>query len=58
MGINKFMRLINGSKEYRFEGSVLEIVGYYTGESIKLDLSKITEETLEELIADDEEEYY
>lgn len=61
MDILEFTRLINGSKEYRFEGSVLTITGYYSGKRVSLDLSLMTEEMLEELIVpednDDEEDY-
>lgn len=50
------MEIINGSKEYKFDGTVLTVKGYYTGEEIKLDLSKLTEEMLEELQPDPEED--
>lgn len=54
----EFSRLIQGSKEYRFEGSVLTIIGYYTGKRVSLDLSLLTEDMLEELMVpeDDDEE--
>lgn len=47
------IKIINGSKEYSFEGPVLEIKGYYTGESVRLDLSKLTPEMFEELRKDE-----
>lgn len=54
--------ILQGSKEYKFEYgengmTVLKITGYYTGKSIKLDLSKLTEEMLEELIVEEGEDY-
>lgn len=43
------IKIINGSKTFSFDGPVLEIKGYYTGESVRLDLSKLTPEMFEEL---------
>lgn len=43
------IKIINGSKVFSFDGPVLEIKSYHTGESIKLDLSKLTPEMFEEL---------
>lgn len=50
------MQIIHGSKQYEFHGPVLTVTGYYTGKKVKLDLSRLTEEMLEELILDDEED--
>lgn len=58
MNIEEFTALINGSKQYRFDGTVLTVTGYYTGKQIRLDLSKIDEEMLEALIAEDEDDEY
>lgn len=58
MELRKAMEIIRGSKQFTFEGSVLEITGYYTGDTIKLDLGKLTEEMLEELQPDEEEDDY
>ena len=52
----KFRKIVKGSKEYRFTGSILTIKGYYTGDTIKLDLSCIDEEMLEEIIVEDDED--
>lgn len=49
------MEIIRGSKQFSFSGTVLEITGYYTGKSIKLDLGALTEEMLEELTPEPEE---
>lgn len=54
--------ILQGSKEYKFEYgenglTVLKLTGYRTGKTVKLDLSKITEEMLEELIVEEGEEY-
>lgn len=43
------IKIINGSKIFSFDGPVLEIKSYRTGESVKLDLSKLTPEMFEEL---------
>lgn len=56
MDIIEFTKLINGSLKYEIHNGVLTLTGYYTGKQIRLDLSKITAEMLEEIAADDEEE--
>jgi hypothetical protein len=57
MNYKEFLNIITGSKRFRFDGTVLEIAEYYTGNTISLDLSRITEEMLEELIIESEECY-
>ena len=53
------MNILSGSKRYDFgyneNGmmSVLTVTGYYTGESVTLDLSRLTPEMLNELQVDD-----
>lgn len=54
--LDEALRIINGSKQFSFNGSILEITGYYTGETIRLDLSLLDDEMLETLQAEDE--YY
>ena len=54
--LDEALRIINGSKQYKFNGSILEITGYYTGETIRLDLSLLDDEMLETLQVEDE--YY
>ena len=56
MDFSEVMQIIHGSKQYEFHGPVLTVTGYYTGKKVKLDLSRITEEMLEELTLDDEED--
>ena len=56
MNINEFMQLIKGSLRYEINDKTLTLTGYYTGKEVSLDLSRITEEMLEELIVEDEEE--
>ena len=56
MNFSEVMQIIHGSKQYEFHDSVLTVTGYYTGKKVKLDLSRLTEEMLEELILDDEED--
>lgn len=54
--LRKALQIINGSKEYKFEGTILTVKNYYTGQAIELDLGKLTEEILEELQPEPEEE--
>lgn len=56
MDFSEVMQIIHGSKRYEFHGSVLTITGYYTGKEVKIDFSRLTEEMLEELTLDDEED--
>lgn len=56
MDFSEVMQIIHGSKQYEFHGPILTVTGYYTGKEVKLDLSRLTEEMLEELILDDEED--
>lgn len=57
--IEETMNILSGSKRYDFgyneNGmmSVLTVTGYYTGESVTLDLSRLTPEMLNELQVDD-----
>ena len=55
--IKTLQKIINGSKEYSFNGTVLTIKGYYTGESIKLDLSLVDEKILKKIIARDDDDF-
>ena len=57
MNFNEAMRIINGSKEFYFEGTELTIKGYYNGKAIKLDLANLDEEMLEQLQPEDDNEY-
>ena len=56
MDFNEAMRIINGSKEFYFEGSVLTIKSYYTGKAIKLDLANLDEDMLEQLQPEPEDD--
>lgn len=58
MEFEKFTNLLFESKQYKFDGSILEITGYYTGNTVKLDLSLLPEDVYQELIVDDEEDYW
>lgn len=49
MDIYEFLRLINGSLRYEIDGTILTLTGYYSGKAIRLDLSKITADMLEEI---------
>ena len=48
-------RILRSSKRYEFEGDVLTLTHYYTGESVKLDLSLLSPETVEAIVVTDEE---
>lgn len=48
--IERFKKIINGSKSFRMENTILIITSYYTGESIAIDLESINEEMLKDLI--------
>ena len=52
--------ILNGSKEYSMDGSVLSIKGYYSGDKIKLDLSVLLEyeDVVEEMVDQANEEWY
>lgn len=52
----KFRKIVKGSKEYSFSGTVLTLKGYYTGETVKLDLGLIDEKMLKEIIIKNEDE--
>lgn len=46
-----FTRILGRSKEYEFDGlSVLVLRDYYTGDTVRLDLSRLTPEMFEEII--------
>lgn len=63
--LRETMHILNGSKQYQFgyneHGmmSVLTVTNYSTGESVMLDLSRLTDEMLDELQVepDDENEF-
>ena len=54
--LEKLKRILNGSKEFTFNGCKLILRGYYTGEEVILDLSKIDENMLSILISDNKDE--
>lgn len=56
MNYEDFRQIINGSVQYKIAGTVLELMGYYTGKLVKIDLAKIDPEMLEEIMADEENE--
>jgi hypothetical protein len=49
-------KIINGSKEFSMNGSILTLKSYYSGETIKLDLQCIDEEMLEQIIVTEDDE--
>ena len=56
MDNKEFQRIIKGSMAYEFDGTVLEVVGRYTGERVRIDLGRLTDEMFEELVETEEEE--
>lgn len=49
-------RLANASKQYEMDGSIMTIRGYYESDLVmKIDISKLTPEMLEELAPDEDE---
>lgn len=50
-----FKHILNRSKEYSFEGSVLTLRDYHTGETVEIDLSLIDQDTFEEIVVEEEE---
>lgn len=55
--MEKLQTILRASKRYEMNGSILTITHYYTGEEIKLDLSKMSEEALEEMTPEEDEEW-
>ena len=55
MDFTRFQRLLNSSKTYEFEDTVLIITDYRTGETVRLDLSQLDEETYNEIVCEDED---
>lgn len=57
MDINEFKSILRGSKRYEFEeDDRFVITGYYDGRRVALDLTRIDQEMLDELIIEDEDE--
>lgn len=56
--VEQVSRILMGSKEYEFNGSVLTVRDYYDRQNkFSIDLSKLTQEMLEELKPDEDDEY-
>ncbi|MBQ3988883.1 MAG: hypothetical protein II629_09010 [Ruminococcus sp.] len=56
MDYRTYREIIGGSKQYEFDGTVLTVTGYYTGKSVRIDLSKVTPEMMDAILADEEED--
>ena len=56
MDFTRFQRLLNSSKTYEFEDTVLIISDYRTGETVRLDLNQLDEETYNEIVCEDEDD--
>lgn len=54
MNYEDFMKAVKGSKQFSFNGSVLELINYNTGDRFYIDFAKIDEDMFEEIIADEE----
>ena len=51
--LEQALRILRGSKQYNFNGTVLTVIGYYTGKRISLDLGKLDADMLEALTPDE-----
>ena len=57
MDINEFKSILRGSKRYEFEeDDRFVITGYFDGRRVALDLTRIDQEMLDELIVDEDED--
>lgn len=58
--VNLLKEILNGSKEYSMDGSILTIKDYYNGERIKLDLRVLLdyEDIVDEMVESANEEWY
>ena len=54
--IEQVLDILNGSISYEFDGTVLKITSYFTGETVRLDLGNLTQEMLDELQVEDDNE--
>ena len=54
--IEQVLDILNGSISYEFDGTVLKVTSYFTGETVRLDLGNITQEMLDELQVEDDNE--
>ena len=53
----KFMRVLRKSKRYEMDcDGTLRVTDYFTGETITLDLSRMSEEAFEEMLYDGDED--
>lgn len=53
----QFMRILKKSKRYEMDcDGTLTVTDYMTGESVTLDLSRMSEEAFEEMLVEEEEE--
>lgn len=58
MDYRTYREIVGGSKEYEFNGMVLTVTGYYTGKRVRIDLSKVTPDMLDEILADDDKDQH
>lgn len=54
--IEQVLDILNGSISYEFDGTVLKVTSYFTGETVRLDLGNLTQEMLDELQVEDDNE--
>lgn len=54
--IEQVLDILNGSINYEFDGTVLKVTSYFTGETVRLDLGNLTQEMLDELQVEDDNE--
>lgn len=54
----KFMRMLRKSKRYEMDcDGTLRVTDYFTGETVTLDLTRMSEEAFEEMLVEEEEEW-
>lgn len=51
--IKNLREIVNGSKAYEFDGTILELTGYYTGKRVRIDL-----ERLADMLEDTDDDYW
>ena len=56
--LEQALRILRGSKQYNFNGTVLTVIGYYTGKRISLDLGKLDADMLEALTPDETQDQH
>lgn len=51
-----FQRIIRGSMRYEFEGTMLTVTDWHTGQSISIDLAELSRDAFEDIVDYDDDE--